>query len=165
MDHPRHPSLFLRRVLLLDHVRTLSPYLFDVFHARTTHGVRLILDQHVTQVQDAVHVSGRLDHGFVLEHARGDAVRNGTPCGKELLGEERNVTGDGEQGKDGLVRVDWGYEERCKIRSGLRGVQVGTRTQSATTRVCNGRTHLSAYSLILLCANPKIWSTYSSLSG
>ena len=92
-------------------------------------------------------------------------MRDGAPCGKELLGEEWNVTGNGKQGKDGLVRVDGGYEQRCKVSSGLGGVQVGTITRSAgMTRICS-RTHLSAYSLILLCANPKIWSTYSSLSG
>ena len=134
VDHPRHPSLFLRRVLLLHHVRTLSPYFFYVFRSRTTHGVRLILDQHVTQVQDAVHISGRLNHGFVLEHARHDTVRNGAPRGKELLGEERNVARDGKQGKDGLVRVDWGYEQRCKISSGLRGVQIGAITHISDSR-------------------------------
>jgi len=79
MNHSCHPSLFFRHVLLLHHIRTLSPYLLHIFRCRTTDGIGLVLDQHVTHVQDAIHISGRLDHGFVLEHARDDAVRNGTP--------------------------------------------------------------------------------------
>lgn len=165
MDHPRDPPLFLGRVLLFHHIRTLSSYLFHVFHRGPTDGVGLIFDEHVTQVQDAVHVARGLDHGFVLEYARDDAVCNGASGGKELLGEKRYVTRDGEQGQDGLVRVDGGDEQRCQVGSGLRGVELWAIAHSATIRCMRGKPHLSAYSLILLCANPKIWSTYSSLSG
>lgn len=96
MDHPRRPTLLLSHVLFLHHIWTLSPYLFHVFHPRTANGVRLILDQYMTQVQDTIHISRRLDHGFVLEHARDDAVRDGASCGKELLGEKWDVTGNGK---------------------------------------------------------------------
>ena len=78
----------------------------------------------MTQVEDTIHVPGRLDHGFILEHARDDAVRDRAPCRKELFGEKWDVAWDSEQGEDGLVRVDGGYEQRCEVSCGLRGVQL-----------------------------------------
>lgn len=86
----------------------------------------MILDQDVAEVEDTVHVPGRFDYGFVFENARDDAVRDGAARRKELSREKRDVAGDGEQGKDGLVRIDWGAEQCCEIGGRLRRVQVGT---------------------------------------
>lgn len=69
----------------------------------------------MTQFKHAVNIFWRLDDGFVLEHRRDDGVSNGAPGGEELFGEKRRVIGNGEEGEDGLVRVDRCNEERCEI--------------------------------------------------
>jgi hypothetical protein len=41
------------------------------------------------------------------------------------LCKERNIARDSEEGKDRLVRVDWGYEESSEVSGCLWGMEVG----------------------------------------
>jgi len=61
----------------------------------------------------------RLNDGLILKHGGDCRVRKRSTCCICLQVQERDVVGEGKEGKDRLVRVDWSDEKSCEISSCL----------------------------------------------
>lgn len=129
---PRDPPLFFRHLFpIIRHcrVRSIPPHWGRSNCRRTSsragRSVLLIPNEDVTQLEDALDVFGRIDHGLVLEHARDDGVRHTSPRSVRLVVQQLFVTRQGEQGQDVDVVLDRREQEGEQVRRRGRVVDVG----------------------------------------
>ena len=131
MNHPRNPPLLLRHLLPLQKERTLPPpgtrsrpHLPINRHIRIN--VRLVLNQHMAQIQHPIHILRGLHNRLILQHTRHQRMRNRPPRREQLSRKQRAIIGYREEGQHGLVRVDRSYEQSSEIGRGLLSVQIRT---------------------------------------
>lgn len=60
---------------------------------------------------------------------------DGTASEEKLLRQERDVIGDGQEGEDRLIGIDWGNQEGGEVRGGLLGIQVWAEKEKSQTCV------------------------------
>lgn len=132
MHDPRDPPLLFRHLLpIIRHrrVRSIPPHLGgrNARHpsSRTGRSVLLIPDEDVTQLENALDIFRRIDHGLVLEHTRDDSVRDTSSRSVRLVVQQLFVTRQGEQGQDVDVVLDRREQEGEQVRGGGRVVNVG----------------------------------------